>query len=147
MGERDMQQIGEQINNYRDDEPKPLVSISVRLEELREKINNKNKKRGGINSERADAVHQLMTFMKEYTLKELLYNATKKEKEEYEKVKFNREEKKEWATKVYNRRFVQWLSITKKRELSPRYILDTIKQARSGKHPQSLFWYLIKNKK
>lgn len=101
------------------------------------------KKRGGINSRRADLVCDLMTLMSEHTLQNLLKNALKRELEGYETIKDDPEKRKDWAKMVYNRRFKYWLGRTAR--ISPDRIYIFIKESSRKKNPPAYFNWLLNN--
>lgn len=118
-----------------------LTSIADRIKAMQKEVIAGH---SGINSARADVISQVMTFMDEHTLPNLLRNATTGEREGYEEIRHDREKVKDWAKMVYNRRFKIWLGRTRKFK-NPYTLLDKMKKAREGKTPQALFQWLLKN--
>lgn len=128
-------------------ERRGVVSIADRIKQFQEEMLNRQKQKGGINSALADAVSQVMDFMQEYTIPNLLRNATDEEKAGYAEIKGDKAKVKDWASMVYNRRFKIWIFRLKHYKNRPNAILDLMKKAREGKNPQALFNWLLKEEK
>lgn len=94
----------------------------------------KEKKRGGINSERADLVYQLLVFMGE--------DKTLDEERAIE-AKAPGEGRKAKAKRI-NTRMKYWLGRTRK--VQPGDLYAMMKAAKEGKNPQALFNHLLKTK-
>lgn len=116
-------------------------TVLERLKKVQAEMVAKVKKRGGINSRRAELVLEIMNLMHEHTRDALLKNANKRELAEYEQVKDNPDDLRAWSRKVYNRRFKYWLGRT--RRLHPENIDILVKQAKGGKNPAALFNHLL----
>lgn len=111
--------------------------------EMKAQLATGEKKRGGINSRRADLVCELMTLMCEHTLTNLQKNALKRELEGWEQIKDDPDKRRDWAKMVYNRRFKYWLGRTAR--LSPDRIYIFLKESRQKKNPPAYFNWLLNN--
>jgi len=111
----------------------------IRLGEL-DKIKIETGK--GINSARADVISQLMDFMGEHKLEQLLFGASPKMRREYEEIKDDPGILSTWARDVYSQRFRYWIAQTK--HLTPSAIHALMKRALQGRSPEGLFRYLLK---
>jgi hypothetical protein len=109
---------------------KPKSIAEIMAEKLEKQ--DTTKKRGGINSPRANAVFQLIVFMGE--------DKTLDEERFMEKTEENKG--KEAKRKRVNKRMKYWLGRTKL--FQPTEIFQMMSQAKEGKPKEKLFNYILK---
>lgn len=120
-------------------------AVQQRIAKMQAEMTAGIRKRGGVNSRRADVISQVMNLMQEHTMSCLLRNALKIERGGYETIKHDPAKVRDWAKMVYNRRFKYWLGRTGKMHPDRVYVL--MQDAINSKNPPALFNWLLNREK